>query len=157
MSGPSWRSTPFDFAAAPRSCSRSKVPTFGLSRSMMSLRSAISFRNSQTAGGFSAKLAANWAQGNESTQWLTSGPRRRAQSSAGARRQDGGNGNSSGGGSAAPPVARHVSSDGKREEFSDMYARAREERALICWPRKSLKSLINPALTRSRSRSSAIA
>src|SRR5262249_6167177 len=38
MSGPSWRSTPFDFAAAPRSCSRSKVPTFGISLSMMNLR-----------------------------------------------------------------------------------------------------------------------
>jgi hypothetical protein len=32
-----------DFAAAPRSCSRSKVPTFGISRSMTNLRSVISF------------------------------------------------------------------------------------------------------------------
>jgi hypothetical protein len=31
----------FDFAAAARSCSRSKVPTFGMSRSMMNRRSAI--------------------------------------------------------------------------------------------------------------------
>src|SRR6266568_199846 len=43
MSGPSWRSAPFDFCAAPRSCSRSKVPTFGISLSMINLRSAISF------------------------------------------------------------------------------------------------------------------
>src|SRR6516165_10047568 len=35
MSGPSCRSTSFDFAAAWRSCSRSKVPTFGISRLMM--------------------------------------------------------------------------------------------------------------------------
>src|SRR5437588_1373621 len=41
MSGPSWRNTPFDFAAAPRNCSRSKLPTAGMSRSMMNLRNAI--------------------------------------------------------------------------------------------------------------------
>src|SRR6516165_12531025 len=41
MSGPSWRRTSFDFAAAPRSCSRSNVPTLGISRSMMNLRNAI--------------------------------------------------------------------------------------------------------------------
>src|SRR5512142_3053138 len=41
MSGPNSRSTLFDWAAAPRSCSRSKVPTAGISRSMMNLRNAI--------------------------------------------------------------------------------------------------------------------
>ena len=41
MSGPSWRSTSFDFAAAWRSCSRSKVPTFGISRSMMNFCKAM--------------------------------------------------------------------------------------------------------------------
>src|ERR1051326_5488108 len=35
MSGPSSCKTPFDFAAAPLSCSRSRVPTFGISRSIM--------------------------------------------------------------------------------------------------------------------------
>src|SRR5712691_8517239 len=41
MSGPSWCSTPFDVAATPRSCFRSKVPTFGISLSMTNLRSAM--------------------------------------------------------------------------------------------------------------------
>src|SRR6476660_9053772 len=41
MSGPSCFRTSFDFAAAPRSCSRSNVPTAGMSRSMMYLRSAM--------------------------------------------------------------------------------------------------------------------
>src|ERR1700730_116215 len=41
MSGPSWCSTSFDLAAAPRSCSRSKVPTLGISLSMTNLRSAM--------------------------------------------------------------------------------------------------------------------
>src|SRR6266700_3226956 len=35
MSGPSWRSAWLDLAAAARSCSRSRVPTFGISRSIM--------------------------------------------------------------------------------------------------------------------------
>src|SRR6185312_14123345 len=38
MSEPSWASTSFDLAAAPLSCSRSKEPTAGMSRSMMNLR-----------------------------------------------------------------------------------------------------------------------
>src|SRR6185312_16018321 len=41
MSGPSWRSASLDLAAAPRSCSRSSVPTFGISRAIMNFRSAI--------------------------------------------------------------------------------------------------------------------
>src|SRR5438045_8030506 len=41
MSGPKSRNTPFDFAAAPRNCSRSKLPTAGISRSMMNLRNAM--------------------------------------------------------------------------------------------------------------------
>src|SRR3954454_10738886 len=41
MSGPRSRSTPFDLAAAPRSCSRSRLPAPGMSRSMMNLRRAI--------------------------------------------------------------------------------------------------------------------
>src|ERR1041384_7754793 len=35
MSGPSWRSAAFDFFAASRSWSRSRLPTLGMSRSMM--------------------------------------------------------------------------------------------------------------------------
>src|SRR5215470_4194618 len=42
MSGPSSRSTLLDWAAAPFSCSRSNVPTAGISRSMMYFRNAIS-------------------------------------------------------------------------------------------------------------------
>src|SRR5262249_40969743 len=57
MSGPSWRSTPFDFAAAPRSCSRSKVPTFGMSRSMMNLRSAISLLPNSNAHQCASPMA----------------------------------------------------------------------------------------------------
>src|SRR4051812_33858979 len=41
MSGPSCRSTSFDLPAAWRNCSRSNVPTFGMSRSIMNLRNAI--------------------------------------------------------------------------------------------------------------------
>src|SRR5712672_2672697 len=41
MSGPSWRKTPLDCAAAPRNCSRSKLPTAGMSRSMMNLRNVM--------------------------------------------------------------------------------------------------------------------
>src|SRR5258707_11318693 len=41
MSGPSCCSTSFDFAAAPWSCSRSKLPTLGMSLSMTYLRSAM--------------------------------------------------------------------------------------------------------------------
>src|SRR5437868_3708663 len=41
MSGPKSRNTPFDFAAAPCNCSRSKLPTAGISRSMMNLRNAM--------------------------------------------------------------------------------------------------------------------
>src|SRR2546421_8950675 len=47
MSGPSWCSTSFDLAAAPRSCSRSKVPTLGMSLSMTNLRSAMATSNKQ--------------------------------------------------------------------------------------------------------------
>src|SRR5712692_8684383 len=47
MSGPSWCSTSFDLAAAPRSCSRSKVPTLGMSLSMTNLRSAIATSHKQ--------------------------------------------------------------------------------------------------------------
>src|SRR5215467_3364359 len=57
MSGPSWRSTPFDFAAAPRSCSRSKMPTFGMSRSMMNLRSAISLLPNSNAHQCASPMA----------------------------------------------------------------------------------------------------
>src|SRR5579883_3227605 len=41
MSGPSSRNTPFDFAAAARSCSRSAVPILGISRSITNLRRVI--------------------------------------------------------------------------------------------------------------------
>src|SRR6516165_176127 len=41
MSGPSCCNTPFDFAAAALSWSRSNVPTLGMSRSMINLRNAI--------------------------------------------------------------------------------------------------------------------
>src|SRR5689334_10814300 len=41
MSGPNCRSTSFDFAAAPRSCSRSRLPAPGMSRSMMNFLRAI--------------------------------------------------------------------------------------------------------------------
>src|ERR1700738_1170132 len=47
MSGPSWCSTSFDLAAAPRSCSRSKVPTLGISLSMTNLRSAMATSHKQ--------------------------------------------------------------------------------------------------------------
>src|ERR1700730_9659333 len=47
MSGPSWCSTSFDLAAAPRSCSRSKVPTLGMSLSMTNLRSAMATSHKQ--------------------------------------------------------------------------------------------------------------
>src|SRR6202521_5850110 len=43
MSAPGWRSPSFDFAAAPRNCSRSNEPTFGMSRSMMYLRKVMGF------------------------------------------------------------------------------------------------------------------
>jgi hypothetical protein len=39
--GPRSRNTPFDLAAAPWSCSRSRLPAPGMSRSMMNLRRAI--------------------------------------------------------------------------------------------------------------------
>src|SRR5437899_12793188 len=41
MSGPSWRNTSLDLPAACRSCSRSKVPTLGISRSIMYRRRVI--------------------------------------------------------------------------------------------------------------------
>jgi hypothetical protein len=49
MSGPSWPKTSFDFAAAARSCSRSKVPTLGISRSMTYLRNGILLSFRETA------------------------------------------------------------------------------------------------------------
>src|SRR5437762_950133 len=51
MSGPSWRSTSLDFAAAPRNCSRSRLPTEGMSRSMMNLRRAIFVSQAKRSGG----------------------------------------------------------------------------------------------------------
>src|SRR3954451_2788578 len=54
MSGPSWRNTSFDFAAAPRNCSRSKLATAGMSRSMMNLRKAMSASQGNPEGDYVA-------------------------------------------------------------------------------------------------------
>src|SRR5689334_16198428 len=56
MSGPSCFRTSFDLAAAPRSCSRSKVPTAGISRSMMYLRSAMICPNGDIHPNVAASL-----------------------------------------------------------------------------------------------------